>query len=97
MRNLAILFIFLFAFGAMGMTPRRHSAWWTFLITNGWLVVVAGVNGLVGSNYMYLSHPPEAASPLIVLSWPWYVIVADVLLGVGFVGLQWLTCRRRRS
>jgi hypothetical integral membrane protein (TIGR02206 family) len=84
----------LFAWLALGMHPRRHTAWWVWLGTNGWLVVVAGVNVLVDGNYMFLCQAPDVQSPLAALPWPWYVVLADVLMLVGFLGLQWLSRRR---
>jgi len=82
-----------FAWGALGMRPRRGSAWWVWVGTNGWLIVVAGVNVLVGGNYMFLCEAPDVASPLAATPWPWYVVVADNLMLVGFLGLEWLSRR----
>jgi len=87
----------IFAWLAMDMRPRRHSAWWVFGITNVWLAIVACANWWLGSNYMFLCQAPDVASPLVKPPWPWYVVIADLLLIVGFCGLQWLSRRPRRS
>ncbi|MFW6154662.1 MAG: TIGR02206 family membrane protein [Planctomycetota bacterium] len=87
----------LFAWLALGMRPRRRSAWWVWLGTNGWLVVVAGINVLVDGNYMFLCEAPDVRSPLVAMSWPWYVVIADGLMLVGFLGLEWLSRRGGES
>jgi len=83
----------LYAWWALDLRPRRHSAWWVFLITNVYLVFVAIFNDAAGSNYMFLSKPPEAASPVVLLAWPWYILLALALLGAGFLILQWISRR----
>ncbi|NLF31169.1 MAG: TIGR02206 family membrane protein [Planctomycetes bacterium] len=81
----------LFAWLALGMHPRRRSAWRVWLGTNGWLLVVAGFNAVARSNYMFLCKAPEVASPLAAVPWPWYVVIADVLMLVGFLWLERLS------
>ena len=76
---------------ALGMHPRRRSAWRVWLGTNGWLLVVAGFNAVARSNYMFLCKAPEVASPLAAVPWPWYVVIADVLMLVGFLWLERLS------
>jgi len=47
------------------------------------MVLVYGINLLVGGNYMFLMHKPPTASLLDVLGpWPWYILSLEV---VGFL------------
>ncbi len=85
----------LFAWLALGRRPRRRSAWWVWLGTNGWLIIVAGLNFVVDGNYMFLRKAPDVSSPLAKMPWPWYILIADGLMLVGFVGLEWLSRKRK--
>jgi len=82
-----------FAIGGLGLRPRPRSAWRVFIITNGWLAVIAVFDWLVGANYWYLVEAPKADSPLLFLPWPWYILLADGLMLVGFLLVEWLLRR----
>jgi len=60
--------------------PRLRSwwfAWWTF---NVFGVVVALVDFLGGTNFMYLRQKPASSSLFDVLGqWPWYILGADLV------------------
>ena len=47
-----------------------------------WLIVLIGVNLMLGSNYMFLCQPPVTKSPFFFLPWPWYLLFLD---GVALV------------
>jgi hypothetical integral membrane protein (TIGR02206 family) len=50
---------------------------------NLYMLFVAAVNALVGSNYLFIAHKPETASLLDVLPpWPWYILYIE---GIGLV------------
>ena len=54
-----------YAVFVLNMWPRKH-AWWKSFIRLQLLVLVVGlINYFIGSNYMYLMHPPIANNPLI--------------------------------
>ncbi len=83
----------LYAVFGLGMRPRPGSALRVFALTNLWLLIVAGLNVLLGANYMYVSHLPRLPGLLAQAPWPWYVLVADVALGAAFVLLGRVSCR----
>jgi len=70
--------------------PRVHSwsfAWWAL---NVYGAVVAVVNLLCGTNFMYLRQKPASSSLFDALgAWPWYIMGADVVA----LGLFWLMSR----
>jgi uncharacterized membrane protein YwaF len=49
-----------------------------FLITNIVVVVVALINYLLDSNYMFLRVRPNSISPFLVGEWPVYIIMVQL-------------------
>lgn len=78
------------------MRPRKHSAWRAWGIMNLWLMVVALANWQFEGNYMYLRRLPDISHPLVKIPWPWYIVLAEALLLLGFVILERLACGKRR-
>lgn len=65
-----------------GYRPQWKSLWRVILGVNLYMIPVAGVNALLGSNYLFIAHKPETASLIDMLGpWPWYI------LGLEAVGL----------
>ena len=63
-----------------GFRPTWSSVWKTVLVGNLYLLFVAGVNYLVGSNYMYTRNKPATASLLDILGpWPWYLLAGELV------------------
>lgn len=61
-----------------GLRPTWQSLWKTMVLINVYLVLVTGINYLLGSNYMYTLHKPATASLLDVMGpWPWYLLTAE--------------------
>jgi hypothetical integral membrane protein (TIGR02206 family) len=61
--------------------------------TSVWLVVVLGLNGLLGTNYGYVNGKPSEATVLDVLGpWPVYVVaeMAIVAAGWALITLPWV-------
>ena len=77
----------LFTTWGLGMRPTFKSLVRAFVAMNGMAAVVACVNLLLDSNYMYLCEAPVTASPLLFLPWPWYVGWLEVLALVFFAVL----------
>jgi uncharacterized membrane protein YwaF len=47
---------------------------------NLYFLLVFGLNFLIGSNYLFISHKPETASLLDVLpAWPYYILIIELL------------------
>jgi hypothetical integral membrane protein (TIGR02206 family) len=50
------------------------------------MAFVGLVNWLIGSNYMFIAHPPETASLIDVLGpWPWYLLSLEGIAVVVFL------------
>jgi hypothetical integral membrane protein (TIGR02206 family) len=69
-----------------GFRPGWQSVPRGFLVINLYMVVVAVINSLTGSNYLFLSHPPEGFTMLDWLgSKEWYYIGLEVALLATFL------------
>jgi len=63
-----------------GFRPTWMSVWRTMLILNLYMLLVTGINYLIGSNYMFTLRKPETISLLDALGpWPWYIFNAEFL------------------
>ena len=63
-----------------GLRPERKSGIRVFLIANVYMIIMLFVNKVIGSNYMWVSGKPEAASLLDYLGpWPYYIIGIEVM------------------
>jgi hypothetical integral membrane protein (TIGR02206 family) len=61
--------------------PTFKSVLRTFIITNLYMVLVAGVNVITGGNYMFICRPPVGTTLISYLGpWPWYILSLE---GVG--------------
>ncbi len=79
--GLLVVVAFVFALAFPFRRPLRWAAK-AWLCLNLCACCVATVNAVFGYNYMYLSRPPGAGSPLDVFGpWPWYIVGGEV---VGF-------------
>jgi len=97
-----ILTLVLFMTLVERMRPTRRSLVRVLVGMNAYILLVAGVNTLLGSNYLFIAHKPETASVVDFLGpWPWYIVAMEVL---GFINclvlyapFEWLDRRRRRA
>ena len=63
-----------------GFRPYWSSFKRVFLWTNIYMLLVTGINVLIGSNYMYTIHKPPTASLLDILGpWPWYLLSVELV------------------
>jgi hypothetical integral membrane protein (TIGR02206 family) len=74
-----------------GMRPRAWRVVWRVAF---WTTLYAGVvfflNGLLGSNYLFLASKPPAATLLDYLGpWPWYIL-SIVVIGLALAILMYL-------
>ena len=66
-----------------GYRPQWRSFFRVAIGTNIYMLIVAVINTMIGSNYLYIAHKPETASLLDVLpNWPWYIIWMEI---IGFI------------
>jgi hypothetical integral membrane protein (TIGR02206 family) len=70
--------------------PIPRSLLRVLIFANLYMVVITGLNFIIGSNYLFTAHKPETASLLDILPpWPWYLLIIE-LLGIVFVGIFYL-------
>jgi len=63
-----------------GYRPHWSSFKRVFLWTNIYMILVTGINVLIGSNYLYTLHKPPTASLLDVFGpWPWYLLTMELV------------------
>jgi len=73
-----------YAIFVLNMWPTKHAWLKSFLKLQILVILVGLVNWWLGSNYMYLAHPPIANNPLIPSeesffgSWPYYIIIFEL-------------------
>lgn len=79
-----IIFAPIFLMRFYNLYPRERSWLKVFLATQIVLPVVGGINWLIDSNYMYLTHKPIAENPFIIGDWPWYIIGLEVAMILHF-------------
>jgi hypothetical integral membrane protein (TIGR02206 family) len=73
-----------------GFRPTWRSMLRVILIANVFMVLVFGVNSLIGSNYLYVNHKPVGPSLLDVLpDWPVYLLYME-LIGFFMFSLLYL-------
>jgi hypothetical integral membrane protein (TIGR02206 family) len=72
--------------------PHWRSIGRMFVITNGYLLLIGLMNGLTGSNYLYIARKPEFPTLLDYLGqWPWYILGLE-MIGVASCLLCYLPC-----
>lgn len=70
----------LFAIFVFGFRPTWKSLGKSFLWVNIYFVFVAGVNAMLGTNFMYLRRKPNVATMLDIFGdWPWYILGGELL------------------
>ncbi len=80
-----------------GFRPSWRSVLKAMLALNVYLLLVHGINIMLGSNYLYTMHKPPTASLLDLLGpWPWYLLVCE-LLALALFSLLMLPFRRGRA
>lgn len=69
-----------------GFRPTWRSMLRVIIGGNIYMLVVSGINWLVGSNYLYTMHKPETASLFDLMpDWPVYLLVVQVIGLVTFL------------
>jgi hypothetical integral membrane protein (TIGR02206 family) len=64
----------------VGFRPTLRSFLRIAVIANIYMLVVGGINALIGSNYLFIARKPDTASLLDVLPpWPWYILHIEAI------------------
>lgn len=80
-----------------GYRPRRRDFVVAFGVFNAYAAALYPLNGLLGSNYMYVMGRPENASLLDAFpDWPWYIPLVEVV-ALGLFAVMYLPFRGGRS
>jgi len=86
------------AIGVWGFRPRPRSILVSWLSVNLYAALVAPINLLLDTNYLYLRRKPAGASLLDHFGpWPWYLVTLEVVALVLFalVYLPWWVVDRK--
>ncbi len=87
-----IIFAALYGIFVMGYKPALWGGLRVFILGNIYLVIVYGINLLLGSNYMYIMHKPEVFSVLNYFGpWPYYILGIELLaiINILLLYLPW--------
>lgn len=75
-----ILTAALFMTAVEGYRPTRRSLINVVIGMNVYVLLVAGVNVVLDSNYLFIMRKPETASIVDLLGpWPWYILAMEVI------------------
>jgi len=84
-----IIFI-LFIIFLIKTWPTFKGIMHAFLFVQVYVVLIIGINYLLGANYLFLNEKPQTASILDLLGdWPYYILIMDVLL-IPYFGILYL-------
>jgi len=65
--------------------PQFKSIFRVFIITNVYMVFIAGFNYLTDGNYLFICNKPDTASIIDFFGpWPWYILVLELVSLVSF-------------
>lgn len=105
MSHTSILLIPLYLFYVQDRRVKKFAWLYTFILGITILCAVGIINYFVQGNYIFLCAPPLAPNPLLVGSWPYYLIG---FLVFGFINIslfylifekwgKWLDARKRST
>ena len=78
------------------LRPQIQSVFRAFIWLQAYIVLAFVANALLGANYGYLNYKPQVASLVDYLgSWPWYILVSE-LIALPFFLLAYLPFVRLR-
>ncbi len=78
----------LFATWGLGLRPTLAGLIRAFAALNLFAAAVALINLVLGSNYMYLSAPPDGTlSPFFIGPWPWYIVFLEFVALAMFLAV----------
>lgn len=71
---------------SFGYRPKYKSIFRIFLLTNIYMIFIAGFNYVFDGNYLFICHKPETASLLDFFGpWPWYILVLEGVALISFL------------
>lgn len=96
--HLLIVWAAIYLTWGVGIAPDWRSYVTAVVVTLGWMVIVFGVNSVIGSNYGYLNAKPAAASLLDYFGpWPTYLLVEIAIVSAVWALMTLPWTRRSRT
>ena len=74
----------LFSTWGLRMRPTLRALFRSYLIINVYMVIIAGFNLLLETNYMFLCEAPDTKSLFFFAPWPWYIPILDAVTLIFF-------------
>ncbi len=69
-----------------GKRPTLKSLIRVLIFTNIYIILVAIINFIIGTNYLFLNRKPDAASIVDFLGpWPWSTIAMEGVIIISFI------------
>lgn len=85
-----IVWAAVFLIWGVRLRPNWWSYWMALGISLGWMVVVFGVNSVLGTNYGFVNRKPETPSVLDLFGpWPVYLVVEIVVVAAVWALMTW--------
>ena len=75
-----IMLLPIFMLKNLGYELTKYSWLKVVLYLNILLAIVMPLNFIIDSNYMYLASTPDVNNPLIIGSWPYYILFWEVIV-----------------
>lgn len=96
--HLVVVWTAIYLTWGRGMRPRWRSYRIVVTVTLVWVAITMTFNTVAGSNYGFLNGKPSTASLLDVMGpWPWYLVVAAVLVFTVWAAMTWPWERLRQA
>ena len=95
--HLLVVWAAIYLTWGLGMRPDWRSYRLAIIATLAWATFTFTFNRIAHTNYGFLNHKPSTASLLDVMGpWPWYVIIAAVLVCIVWALMTWPWVRLSR-
>ncbi|WP_083678198.1 YwaF family protein [Lacinutrix venerupis] len=79
--HLGLLVIIFYATFVLNMRPKFKSVFKSFFALQLYMLIIFGINYVLGGNYSYLNEKPKSASLLDYLGdWPMYLLVVELMI-----------------
>ncbi len=72
-----------------GLRPRKGALLRIFIYTNAYMLIVAPINYLLGTNYLFICHKPPNSLMDFLGPWPWYILSLEAI-GLALFALLYL-------
>jgi len=75
----------IFATFIFNYRPTIKSIWKTFILTNGYLLIMIPVNLILDTNYLFICEKPAGDTLLNFMGpWPWYILSLEIVAIISF-------------